>query len=163
MHDVIREFRRLLDSYDERVAIGETHLPLDELTKYYGQKGDELHMPFNFTLIYLPWRARAFRWAVNAYEAALRRQQELVPTAVFWPNHALGNHDEHRIASRLGKAQARVAAMLLLTLRGTPTLYCGDEIGMTDVEIPPEREQDLGASRCPGSGWAVTQSAIPYF
>jgi alpha-glucosidase len=109
-------------------------------------------MPFNFILIYLPWRARAFRWAVNAYEAALRRQQELVPTAVFWPNHVLGNHDEHRIASRFGKAQARVAAMLLLTLRGTPTLYYGDEIGMTDVEIPPERQQDPWGKQVPGLG-----------
>jgi alpha-glucosidase len=152
VHDVIREFRHLLDSYGERVAIGETHLPLDELIKFYGQRGDELHMPFNFILIYLPWRARAFRWAVNAYEAALRRQQESVPTAVFWPNHVLGNHDEHRIASRFGKAQARVAAMLLLTLRGTPTLYYGDEIGMTDVEIPPEREQDPWGKQVPGLG-----------
>jgi alpha-glucosidase len=152
VHDVIREFRRLLDSYDERVAIGETHLPLDELIRFYGQHGDELHMPFNFTLIYLPWRARAFRWAVNAYEAALHRQQELVPTAVDWPNHVLGNHDEHRIASRFGRAQARVAAMLLLTLRGTPTLYYGDEIGMTDVEIPPEREQDPWGKQVPGLG-----------
>jgi alpha-glucosidase len=152
VHNVIREFRRLLDSYDERVAIGETHLPLDELIKFYGQRGDELHVPFNFMLIYLPWRARAFRWAVNAYEAALRRQQESVPTAVFWPNHVLGNHDEHRIASRFDKARARVAAMLLLTLRGTPTLYYGDEIGMSDVEIPPEREQDPWGKQVPGLG-----------
>ena len=56
-----------------------------------------------------------------------------------WPNWVLGNHDQPRIASRVGPAQARVAAMLLLTLRGTPTLYYGDEIGMTDVPIPPER------------------------
>ena len=152
VHDVIREFRRLLDSYDERVALGETHLPVDELIKFYGQRGDELHMPFNFILIYLPWRARAFRWVVNVYEAALHRQQELAPTAVFWPNHVLGNHDEHRIASRFGKAQARVAAMLLLTLRGTPTLYYGDEIGMTDVEIPPEREQDPWGKQVSGLG-----------
>jgi alpha-glucosidase len=152
VHEVIREFRRLLDSYDERVAIGETHLPLDELIKFYGQRGDELHLPFNFTLIYLPWRARAFRYAVNAYEAGLLRQQESVPTAVFWPNHVLGNHDEHRIASRLGKAQTRVAAMLLLTLRGTPTLYYGDEIGMADVEVPPEREQDPWGKQVPGLG-----------
>ena len=150
VHDVIREFRRLLDSYGERIAIGETHLSLDELIKFYGQQGDELHLPFNFTLIYLPWRARAFRYAVNAYEAALRRQQELAPTAVIWPNHVLGNHDEHRIASRFDKAQARVAAMLLLTLRGTPTLYYGDEIGMTDVEIPPERELDPWGKQVPG-------------
>jgi alpha-glucosidase len=152
VHDIIRQIRRLLDEYEERMAIGETHLGLDELIKFYGQRGDELHLPFNFTLLYLPWRARAFRWAVNAYEAALHRQQELAPTAVFWPNYVLGNHDEHRIASRFGKVQARVAAMLLLTLRGTPTLYYGDEIGMADVEIPLKREQDPWGKRVLGLG-----------
>jgi alpha-glucosidase len=64
----------------------------------------------------------------------------------------LGNHDRPRIASRVGRAQARVAAMLLLTLRGTPTLYYGDEIGMTDVPIPPERVQDPFEKNLPGMG-----------
>ena len=145
VHEVIRDFRRLLDSYGERVAIGETHLfELDELIKFYGQRGDELHIPFNFTLLYLPWRAGAFRQAVEAYEAAL-------PSGA-WPNYVLGNHDEHRIASRYGRTQARVVAMLLLTLRGTPTLYYGDEMGMTDVEIPPGQEQDPWGKQVPGLG-----------
>ena len=64
----------------------------------------------------------------------------------------LGNHDKPRIASRVGRAQARVAAMLLLTLRGTPTLYYGDEIGMQDVPIPPERVQDPFEKNVPGIG-----------
>ena len=64
-----------------------------------------------------------------------------------WPNYVLGNHDEHRIASRVGQHAARAAMMLLLTLRGTPTLYYGDEIGMHDVHIPPEREQDPWGKR----------------
>jgi alpha-glucosidase len=64
----------------------------------------------------------------------------------------LGNHDRSRVASRLGDAQARIAAMLLLTLRGTPTLYQGDEIGMVDVTIPPERIQDPWERRVPGLG-----------
>jgi alpha-glucosidase len=145
VHEVIRDFRRLLDSYDQRVAIGETHLPdLEELIKFYGQRGDELHMPFNFALIDLPWQAGAFRQEVEAYEAVL-------PLGA-WPNYVLGNHDEHRIASRFGAAQARVAAMLLLTLRGTPTLYYGDEIGMTDVEIPSERQQDPWGKQVLGLG-----------
>ncbi|MFP3534616.1 alpha-amylase family glycosyl hydrolase, partial [Burkholderia sp. SIMBA_042] len=59
-----------------------------------------------------------------------------------WPNWVLGNHDNPRVASRLGAAQARVAAVLLLTLRGTPTLYYGDEIGMTDSAIAPEQVRD---------------------
>jgi alpha-glucosidase len=152
VHEVTREFRRLLDGYDERVAIGEVHLfDLDELMKFYGQRGDELHLPFNFAPLYLPWQAEAFRRVVADYEAALHRQQES-SAAVAWPNYVLGNHDEHRLASRFGKGQARLAAMLLLTLRGTPTLYYGDEIGMADVEIPPGKEQDPWGRQVPGLG-----------
>jgi alpha-glucosidase len=69
-----------------------------------------------------------------------------------WPNWVLGNHDRSRLASRLGLRQARVAAMLLLTLRGTPTIYQGEEIGMTDVQIPPERVQDPWERNVPGLG-----------
>ena len=69
-----------------------------------------------------------------------------------WPNWVLGNHDRSRVASRIGPAQARVAAMLLLTLRGTPTIYQGEEIGMTDVPIPPERVQDPWEKNVPGLG-----------
>ena len=76
-----------------------------------------------------------------------------------WPNWVLGNHDRCRVASRVGPAQARVAAMLLLTLRGTPTIYYGDEIGMTDVPIPPERVQDPWELNCPGSASAATRRA----
>ena len=148
-HETLREFRRLFDSYGERVLIGETHLfEWDELMEYYGQ-GDELHIPFNFTLIYPGWEAATFRRLVSEYEAALP------PGA--WPNYVLGCHDDHRIATRYGTEQARKAAMLLLTLRGTPTIYYGEEIGMTDVDIPPEKVQDpcgqrverLGAGRDP--------------
>ena len=64
----------------------------------------------------------------------------------------LGNHDQQRIATRVGAAQARVAAMLLLTLRGTPTMYYGDEIGMHDVQIPPEPVQDPSSAHVPGLG-----------
>jgi alpha-glucosidase len=64
----------------------------------------------------------------------------------------LGNHDNPRIASRVGLAQARVAAMLLLTLRGTPTLYYGDEIGMVNVAISAERIQDPYEKNVPGVG-----------
>jgi alpha-glucosidase len=74
------------------------------------------------------------RGTVDAYEAALPMGG--------WPNWVLGNHDQHRLATRIGPAQARVATMLLLTLRGTPTCYYGDELGMQDVPIPPERVQD---------------------
>jgi alpha-glucosidase len=103
-----------------------------------------VHLPFNFQLLQCEWNARAILDLVRDYEATL-------PEA-GWPNWVLGNHDNHRIATRVGAAQARVAAMLLLTLRGTPTMYCGDEIGMQDAIIPPELVQDPFEKRVPGIG-----------
>ena len=151
VHGIFRELRALLDSYSvgrPRYAVGEIHIfDWDEWAAYYGTDLDELHMPFNFALIALPWKADAVRAMVDGVETALAK---LPPVA--WPNYVLGNHDEHRIASRIGRAAARVAMMLLLTLRGTPTLYYGDEIGMQDVPIPPEREQDPWGKNMPGIG-----------
>jgi alpha-glucosidase len=145
VHDIIRDFRRLLDEYEGRMAVGEVYLEdIQDWASYYGKQLDELHLPFNFRLIRTPWNAAAVRRSVDELEAVLP------PGA--WPNYVLGNHDQHRLVSRIGTTQARVAAMLLLTLRGTPTLYYGDEIGMTDVEIPPEREQDPWGKRVPGLG-----------
>src|SRR6185369_17017347 len=101
-------------------------------------------LPFNFMLLSAPWHAATIAKLIADYEAAL-------PPG-GWPNWVLGNHDRPRIASRVGAAQARLAAMLLLTLRGTPTLYYGDEIGMHDVAIPPERIQDPVERNVPGCG-----------
>jgi glycosidase len=101
-------------------------------------------MPFNFGLIGAPWDARALAAMIAAYEAAL-------PPG-GWPNWVLGNHDRPRIAARLGEAQARVAAMLLLTLRGTPTVYYGDEIALGLVAIPPAQVHDPRELREPGLG-----------
>jgi alpha-glucosidase len=142
VHDIIAMMRRLLDQYDERFMVGEIYLPVERLMTYYGMSGSGAHLPFNFQLILLPWNARTIGAAIDAYEAAL--------PADGWPNWVLGNHDRHRIASRVGARQARVAAMLLLTLRGTPTMYYGDEIGMHDVAIPPELEQDPEGLGHPG-------------
>ena len=93
-----------------------------------------LHLPFNFQLITLDWSARELAAAIARYEA-------LLPPGA-WPNWVLGNHDRPRIATRVGGDQARVAAMLLLTLRGTPTLYYGDELGMRDTEVGPAAQRD---------------------
>ena len=134
VHDVVREMRRVFDSYDDRVIIGETYVPLRRLVKYYGENNDGAHMPFNFQLLLLEWRPERIGEFIDRYEGAL-------PEGA-WPNWVLGNHDYPRIAWRVGAAQARIAAMLLLTLRGTPTLYYGDELGMADIEIPPDRVVD---------------------
>ncbi len=146
VHQVYREMRRLLDSYNgeqPRVSIGEIHIyDLSEWVKYYGEDLDEIHLPFNFQLLKTDWQAKEVQQIVDNLEV------HLPPGA--WPNYVLGNHDESRLASRLGEPGARLAAMLLLTLRGTPTLYYGDEIGMKDVEIPLEHQQDPWGMRVPG-------------
>jgi alpha-glucosidase len=144
VHEIIGQMRRVFDEYEERVLIGEIYLPVERLVAYYGVNGSGAHLPFNFQLILARWDAQHIARLINEYEAAL-------PPG-GWPNWVLGNHDQHRIASRVGEAQARVAAMLLLTLRGTPTLYYGDEIGMHDVPIPPERVQDPSEKNVPGLG-----------
>jgi len=127
--------RVITDHYDERVLIGEIYLPVGRVVQYYGEQLDEIHLPFNFQLVTAStWEASTIRQIVDAYEAVLP------PRA--WPNWVLGNHDQPRIASRVGREQARVAQMLLLTLRGTPTCYYGDELGMLDVPIPRELIHD---------------------
>jgi alpha-glucosidase len=145
-HEIIGEMRAVLDEYGgDRVLIGEIYLPVDRLVAYYGNATRRgAHLPFNFQLLDLPWRADAIGKAVDAYEALL--------PADAWPNWVLGNHDRPRLATRLGAAQTRTAAMLLLTLRGTPTLYYGDEIGMQDVDVPPEHQQDPARFDGPGRG-----------
>jgi alpha-glucosidase len=144
LHPLLRRMRSLLDSYPDRVMIGESYLPVEELVKLYGKQGDEAHMPFNFGLIRTPWDCMRIREFIDRYEAVLP------PGA--WPNWVLGNHDRHRVATRVGPDQARLAQMLLLTLRGTPTCYYGDEIGMTNVDIPPDRVQDPWGRNVPGLG-----------
>jgi alpha-glucosidase len=144
VHAVIAEMRQVLDAYPERVLIGEIYLPLERLMTYYGKEGRGAHLPFNFQLLDTAWDARAIDRLVRDYEAAL-------PPG-GWPNWVLGNHDRPRIAARVGEDQARVAAMLLLTLRGTPTLYYGDELGIGRVEIPPDRVQDPWEKNEPGLG-----------
>lgn len=134
VHEIMREFRRLLNQYEERCVIGELGYALDRWLRYYGETGEGLHMPFNFRLIEQPWEARAIRESVEHLEASL--------PAFAWPNYVLGNHDNPRLASRIGEAQARVAAMLLLTLRGTPTLYYGDELGVKNGIVSADKMQD---------------------
>lgn len=144
MFDLLREMRLLADEFDERLLIGEIYLPIERLVAYYGQQGEILHLPHNFHLLLQPWETTHIAALVDFYEG------RIPPTA--WPSWVLSNHDNNRIASRIGADQARIAAMLLLTLRGTPTLYYGDELGMPDVPIPSELIQDPQEHRIPGLG-----------
>ncbi|GJD50654.1 Oligo-1,6-glucosidase [Methylobacterium crusticola] len=142
--DVIAGMRAVLEEYDDRVLIGEIYLPLERLVAYYGVDLSGAHLPFNFQLIQTAWHAPTVAALVAEYEAALPEGG--------WPNWVLGNHDQPRIAARVGPAQARVAAVLLLTLRGTPTLYYGDEIGLGRVPVPPGRVRDPWERNEPGRG-----------
>jgi alpha-glucosidase len=142
IHEVIRELRRVTDEFPERVLIGEIYMGVEDLVAYYGPELDEVHLPFNFNLVTLrEWGALMVRDVVERYEGAL--------PAGSWPNWVLGNHDQPRIASRVGQPLARLSQMLLLTLRGTPTLYYGDEIGMEDVPVPLDRIVDPQGLRAP--------------
>jgi alpha-glucosidase len=144
-HALIGAMRRVADEFGDRVLIGEAYLPIDRLMRYYGAALEGFHLPFNFHLLRTPWQALSVASLVRQYEAAL--------PAGGWPNWVLGNHDKPRVVNRLGGiAQARLAAMLLLTLRGTPTLYYGEEIGMSNVDIPPEAVRDPWEKNVPGLG-----------
>jgi alpha-glucosidase len=153
VHGVVSEMRAVLEEYDERLLIGEIYLPVERLVDYYGPNGDGAHLPFNFHLITTPWDARQIEIVIDRYEGALPDDA--------WPNWVLGNHDQPRVASRVGDAQARVAATLLLTLRGTPTLYYGDELGMHDVTIPAERALDVREMTDPGLGFGRDPQRTP--
>jgi alpha-glucosidase len=142
VHDVIREMRRVADEFGDRLLIGEIYLPTERLVAYYGRDLTGVHLPFNFSLLSAPWHARTIAKLIDEYEAAL-------PPG-GWPNWVLGNHDRPRIASRVGQEQARVAAILLMSLRGTPTIYYGDEIGMEQAVLPPDRIRDPLERNVPG-------------
>lgn len=145
VYALTRQMRQVADRYDQpRVLIGEAYGSLDQVMGYYGEALDGIHLPFNLALIDVDWDPRALATLVEDYEAAL-------PEGA-WPNWVLGNHDRPRIASRVGATQARVAAMLLLTLRGTPTIYQGDELGMVDVDVPADAIQDPWEQQVPGLG-----------
>jgi alpha-glucosidase len=135
------------------MMIGEIYLPIHQLVSYYGQDNNGAQLPFNFLLIALSWDALKIAAAIDEYEGALPPQA--------WPNWVLGNHDQPRITSRVGLQQARVAAMLLLTLRGTPTIYYGDELGMKDVPIPANEVQDPQGLRMPGKNLSRDPERTP--
>jgi alpha-glucosidase len=178
VHDILRGFRQILDGYADRMAVGEVFI-LDprRMARYYGGLGggplDELHLAFNFSFLRQPWSAEAFRGAVDAFESVLP------PGA--WPDYTLSNHDNPRARSRYdphdradpGRAgrRARVGMLMLLTLRGTPFLYYGEEIGQADGEVPPDSVVDVDGrdpertpmqwDGSPGAGFTTGQPWLP--
>ena len=136
-HGHLRAIRKLLDEYPgDRAMVGEVFL-LDtaKVSEYYGQN-DELHLCFNFPPFFAEWKASIWRGHVE-------KAAELFDPIDAWPTWVLSNHDQKRHRTRYGsEARARVAAMLLLTLRGTPFMYMGEELGLEDAVVPPDRIVD---------------------
>jgi alpha-glucosidase len=139
VHDIQRRWRKIADSYDPgRVLIGETSVDhLETLLPFYGTGADELHLAFDFPFIESPLESAVMREHVESLEAGL--------PAEAWPVWTGSNHDVSRLATRwaLGHAdRTRLALLMLLTLRGTPVLYQGDEIGLVDGDVTREELAD---------------------
>jgi alpha-glucosidase len=140
VHERLRRLRVLLDGYDERVAVGEVYADSQRRLLEYVNTGDELHMVHNFNLLLQPWSAERFGAVIDEFTALAEPE--------VWPAWCLNNHDHPRVASRYdhdgrGHLRARVAAMLLLTLRGTAFLYQGEELGLRDADVPPALRVDV--------------------
>ncbi len=142
-HEIFRDLRKLLNSYPDRFSVGEVFtLPPGNpnlSARFLGNGEDELHLAFDFSLIYRLWNARR-------YYRAIKRWMKSIPEK-GWPCHVLSNHDQSRSISRLGNGKdadkrAYVAAALLLTLKGTPFVYYGEEVGMKNVKLSRKNIQD---------------------
>ncbi len=160
VHDVIRHWRRLAESYRiPRVLVGETPVKVDKLAEYYGDGDDELNLAFNFPFITAPLDAAAMRQVVEDTEA-------LLPPGA-WPAWTGSNHDMSRFASRWANGderKARLALLMLLCLRGTPVLYQGDEIGQCDSPVGNDDLRDpLGVRYWPAyAGRDAMRTPMPW-
>ena len=139
-HEVLRRWRRLADAREpRRILLGETYvLSVEDLAAFYGTGEDELDLAFNFPFLLAPFEAEALGDVVATTE-------RLLPPAA-WPVWTLSNHDHVRFPTRWcdgDERRVRCALLVLLTLRGTPVLYYGDELGMEETAIPPERVLDV--------------------
>ena len=142
MHHLLKDMRSWVDAYPDRMMVGEVMLAdesnSDLPASYYGNN-DELHQAFNFEFLRCPFKAEAFRTAIQKWTDVLGENN--------WPNYTLSNHDFVRHASRYHKqgettARLKLLALMLLTLRGTPYLYYGEEIGMPEQAVKHKDIQD---------------------
>lgn len=149
VHPLIKEMREVFEEFPDKVFIGEVNYgaTLNELIRYYGENADGLMLPFNFAPIEMTRynrtpTAEQLRDYINRYDAATGSQRQ--------PNWVFGNHDMPRVGSRVGLEKMRLYAMMQLTLRGTPFIYYGEELGMLDVPIPDDQLQDPFGINVPG-------------
>jgi alpha-glucosidase len=165
-HELLRGIRAVLDEYPDRMAVGEVYLlDIGRVATYYGHD-DELNLCFNFLPLHQPWTAAAWRALIPTVERELA-------AAGSWPTWVLSSHDAVRHRTRLGsEARARAAAVLLLSLRGTPFLYAGEELGLEDAVVPPDRVVDPGGrdgcrapfpwDGSPTHGWPTADPWLPW-
>jgi alpha-glucosidase len=140
----IEDIRNVIDQYRGRLLCGEVQGKTDRIGHFYGNDRPRLHLPLNFALLDTRWNALSLQAAIDAYFNALPSQA--------WPVWVIGGHDKPRVTSRIGEAQMRILATLLMTLRGTPFFSMGDEIGRERVSIPPDRIRDPFEKLVPGYG-----------
>ncbi|MFZ3078087.1 MAG: alpha-glucosidase [Bellilinea sp.] len=137
MIPLLRELRELLDSYPERYAVGETFMPTPQSVAAYTAPG-LIHAAFDFEMLHCRWDPECFQKAILATEKAMHPDS--------WPVYTLNNHDTSRTASRYhcgnNDARLKVAAALTITLRGTPFIYYGEEIGMRNIHVSRRFIQD---------------------
>lgn len=142
---IIGSFCDVLAQRDGTFLLSEAYLNIPELHKLYAAcVKHPIHAPFNFNLMSLSWGAAYYRSFIDEYEQSLGSHD--------WPNYVLGNHDRHRLVSRVGPARARLLSLLQLSLRGLPVVYYGEELGLSDVNIPTKFIRDPWEMRVPGLG-----------
>ena len=138
----LEEIRQIVDELPDRVLAGEVQGKTDRIGHFYGEERPRFHLPLNYVLLDSPWEALSLQANIDAYLNAI--------PDTGWPDWVIGGHDKRRVASKVGQRQARMLAMLVLTLPGTPFLFEGDELGMERVAVPPERIQDPFEKFVPG-------------
>lgn len=141
---IIRELVAPLNEFENKFMVVEVWSGMDEMVRWYRWIDKKWFTPFNFGIITLPWNAQIHRDFIDKYEKSV--------SFLYTPTYVTGNHDKPRIASRIGQKEARVAAMLVLTLRGMAYIYNGDEIGMTNTEILPDKVRDPFEIKTPNLG-----------
>jgi alpha-glucosidase len=166
-HELIRGMRKLVDAYPgDRLILGEVYLLSTEVVAEYYGDDDELHLSFNFPPLFTPWDAD--RWRAQVADT-----HRLIDGRGAWPTWVLSNHDNMRHRSRYGSEdRARAALFLLLGLRGSPVLFAGEELGLEDVVVPPDRVVDPGGrdgcrapipwTGAPDHGWGTTDPWLPW-
>jgi alpha-glucosidase len=170
IHEHLRGIRRVVDEYDDRMIVGEVALQDLHRVVGYLESGDQLHLAHNFVFIDQEWDAETYATSIADFEALAEE--------TAWPAWFLANHDKPRPASRfdhdgLGRQRARAILVMLYALRGTPFIYQGEELGLPDAPIPPERVVDVDGRdperapipwtpQAPGHGFTTGEAWLPF-